>query len=203
MVLQYPSYFRRHYPHPTSYSIHFRSPEAKVAALKILTGGSESSGHFHFKLPSLRGHGSAFWKSACRYPLFFIISRDTCKDQAHGSISTLEPNPKQDYVCCCKHTVMPKVSFIKQKKRKREIGLKNYDLSSKIVLTLKVPIHFFKIKLPIMYHIYDVLQHSSHGSHLNISCSGMAMEKNLQYSHAKSTNATKKFNMKHFLIIPL
>lgn len=70
-------------------------------------------------------------ESACHcYSFFFTDSHDICKDQAHRSISTLEPNSKQKTgACFCTQTVMPKVSFIKEKKggRKLEVGgLNNY-----------------------------------------------------------------------------
>lgn len=73
---------------------------------------------------------------------------------------------------------MPKVPFIKQKKKKkrkkREIdGIT--DLNSNTVLILKVPIHVFKIKLPIMYHKRCLTLISW----FSCECLGMEMKKNL------------------------
>lgn len=88
--------------------------------------------------------------------LFLAISHDICKDQAHVSISTLESHKKQHYAyaCFCIQIVIPKVKS-KEKKKKGGVALfkfLSFHLSAKIVLILKVPIHFLKSKLPSMYH---------------------------------------------------
>lgn len=86
---------------------------------------------------------------------YSLLSHDICKDQAHVSISTLDSHKKQHYAyaCFCIQIVIPKVKS--KEKKKGGVALfkfLSFHLSAKIVLILKVPIHFLKSKLPSMYH---------------------------------------------------
>lgn len=88
---------------------------------------------------------------------YSLLSHMTsAKTKPHVSISTLESHKKQHYAyaCFCIQIVIPKVKS-KGKKKKGGVALfkfLSFHLSAKIVLILKVPIHFLKSKLPSMYH---------------------------------------------------
>lgn len=105
-------------------------------------------------------------ESACHcYSFFFTDSHDICKDQAHRSISTLEPNSKQKTgACFCTQTVMPKVSFIKEKRGGEEAGGRRIE---QLCATLKM---FHTTYLMVLTWIYHV--------------QGWQWEKKLQDNHA-------------------